>query len=230
MKKLSLAALLLLAACGRSSYYGPRDYSGNLPPDPPGVPSSTPDYLIDAGSAVSPPLGTFAITTNGQGDWILGWQGDAVQHSFTGNVYCPVGCDLSAVFTNALPGDSVNTVADNHVGFDAVTDASVRQALNISTNPTAGPENPVTFDLYIDGVPAIDPYVVFPSGGQLATSEIMPFNLVPSTAVFADKADLAPLFKMPKEKAGQTFTLQAPPPRSGGSHTSSQVAQAKASQ
>jgi hypothetical protein len=235
MKKLSLAALVFLAACGirgGSTYQGPRTYSGNLPPDPPGVPTSTPDYLIDSGAGVNPPFGTFAVTTNGQGDWILGWQGDAGTHHFTGDFYCPVGCDLAAVFANALPGDSVNTIANNHVGFDAVTDASVRQSLNISTIARSGPENPVTFDLFIDGRPATNPYVVFSSGGQLATSDIMPFNLVPDTAVFAEQADLAPLFKMPKDKEGKTFTLQAPPSRVGGSHTESkaQVVEASATE
>lgn len=233
MKKLSLAALVFLAACGirsSSSYYGPRGYQGNpLPPDPPGVPPSTPDYLIDAGAAVQPPLGTYAITTNGQGDWILGWQGDAVQHHFTGDIYCPVGCDMAAVFANALPGDSIRTIANNHVGFDAVTDASVRQAMNIANNATSGPDSPVTFDLYIDGRPAINPYVVFSSGGQLATSDLMPFNLVPSTAVFAEQADLAPLYKKPKEMGDKTFTLQAPPPRVGSSTASkAQVVEASA--
>jgi hypothetical protein len=236
MKKLSLAALVFLAACGvrsSSSYYGPRTYSGGgLPPDPPGVPSSAPDYLIDSGAAVQPPFGTYAITTNGQGDWILGWQGDNTQHQFTGDIYCPVGCDMTAVFTNALPGDSIRTIANNHVGFDGVTGPEIRQAMNISTFATGGPDSPVTFDLYIDGRPAINPYVVFSSGRQLATSDLMPFNLVPDTAVFADQADLAPLFKMPKDKEGKTFTLPAPPPRAGGSHTESkpQVVEASAQQ
>lgn len=228
MRNVFIAALVLLAGCGvssRSSYRNGSNYvppSGTtLPPSPPEVPPSTPDYLIDANADVgNVPFTTYAITTNGV-DWILGWEGDAVAHSFTGDVYCPVGCKFEyAQFQNALPGDSVNSIADNHIGFDAQTDANVRQVLLF-----AAPLQPITFDLFIDGRPAADQSVngvVFPSGGQLATSYISPFNLVSSNAQFADQADLAPLFTPPKDKGSATFSLRAPAPRSGEVRTESQ--------
>ena len=239
MKKLALTALLFTAACGirgsSTTYVGPSTYQGGgVLAETDGDYPNTPDYLIDAGAGVQPPLGTYAITTNGQGDWILGWQGDQVQHHFTGDVYCPVGCTLTALFDMALPGDSVNTIANNHVGFDAVTDASVRQSLSIATTSTGGPEVPMTWVLFIDGHPAVNPYVVFSSAGRLATSDISPFNLVPSTYVQAKDAELAPMFKMPKDKEGKTFNLPAPPPRAGGSRTETesktQVVEASAQQ
>lgn len=228
MKKVIIAALALLAGCGgggRVSYGNGRNYvppSGTtLPPRNPEVPVTTPDYLIDANADVgNVPLTTYAITTNGV-DWILGWQGDAFAHSFTGDVYCPVGCKFEyAQFQNALPGDSVNSIADNHIGFDAQTDANVRQVLLF-----AAPVQPITFDLFIDGRPAADQSVngvVFPSGGQLATSYISPFNLVSDNAQFSAQAELAPLFTPPKDKGSATFTLRAPAQRSEAARTESQ--------
>lgn len=229
MNKVVIAAIALLAGCGsgRVSYYHGSNYvppSGTqLPPSPPEVPQGTPAYLIDANADVGDvALSTYAITTNGT-DWILGWQGDVQAHNFHGDVYCPVGCKFEyAHFQNALPGDSVNSIADNHVGFDAVTDANVRQVLLF-----AAPLQPITFDLYIDNVPAASPdynAVVFPSGGQLATSTISPFNLVSSNAQFADQAELAPLYTRPKDKGTESFTLRAPAPRTEAARTESQKA------
>jgi hypothetical protein len=213
MNKVLIAALALVAGCGGTRYHSGSAYSGSrtLPPDPPGVPSTTPDYLIDANAGADAGLTTYTITTNGL-DWYLGWQGDAYAHSFTGNIYCPVGCNLSdIVFAPALPGDSINMIAANHVGFDAQTDANVRQTLQFTA-----PLTPVTFDLYIDGAPAVNPYTVFSSGGQLATTDIMPFNLVPSNALQEHNYDLAPLYKAPAGKDAKAFSLPAPAPRAGG--------------
>src|SRR5262245_28577191 len=142
----TFAILSLLVACGGAAEKTPP--ADGIPP----LPDGTSDYAIDSGAAISPPLGRYGLTTNGDGDWILAWTSDIGSKHFTGDVYCPVGCDLNAVFQNALPGDSINTLANNHVGFDAVADASVPQQLNIATNGLT--QNPLTLDLYIDGVPA----------------------------------------------------------------------------
>jgi hypothetical protein len=230
MNKLAIAALALLAGCGfggGSRWRSGTTYTGAQPSFPTAV-SSAPDYWIDAGASIAPQIGTYGITTNGQGDWIIGWQGDAYKRRFTGNVYCEVGCDIdSATFLNALPGDVVTTVANNHIGFDAVTDASVRQQLNIALVQAPG-QRPwaITFDLAIDGVPAVDPYTVFSSGGQLATTQVMPVSLIPNTTgVYSsegDKIQLAPLSSQAKDKdSSTTFTLPAPAQRSGGANTQS---------
>lgn len=227
MKKLSLAALVLLAACGfrtsSSTYVGPQPYQGGqIPPD------SYPDYLIDAGAAVPTLYNAIAVTTNGQGDYYFGWQGDGAPRNFLIEVFCPVGCDMTGTFANALPGDRVRTLGNNHIGIDAVTDASVRQTLTVSTFDQGGGIFPLTIDAAIDGRDAVGGGIVFSSGGQLATTDIMPFNIVPSTATFADQADLAPMFKIPE--GAKSFTLQAPRPRVGGSQTEakSQVVEASA--
>lgn len=217
MKKLLLVALALplLVGCGR--YRQPRSYAGTIPPANPTFPASTPDYLIDAGAGVEAPLGTYQITTNGE-DWILGWMGDGLAHRFTGDVYCPVGCTFEyAVFDNLMLGDAVSNVANNHLGFDAVTDHTVRQQLTFGA-----PLQPITFNLYIDGRPAINQEVYFPSGGYAAYADVMPFNLVSSNATFADAADLAPEATI--KPGTKTTTLQAPKPRAEGERTTAQRA------
>jgi hypothetical protein len=209
MNKVLIAAFALVAGCG-GGYRTGSYYNGGRTPAP-GLATSTTAYLIDANAGADAPLTTYSITTNGL-DWYIGWQGDAYAHSFTGNIYCPVGCNLAdIVFAPALPGDSINMIANNHVGFDAQTDANVRQTLQFTA-----PLTPVTFDLYIDGAPATNPYTLFPSGGSLGTTDIMPFNLVPSNATFDHNYDLAPLFKAPKGSDAKAFSLPAPAPRAGG--------------
>lgn len=231
MKKLSLAALVFLAACGfrsgsSTTYVGAQAY-----PNPP-FQDAPPDYLIDADAAVPALYNAIALTTNGEGDYIFGWQGDGAPRRFNLDIFCPVGCDMTGTFANARPGDIVTTLGDNHIGVDAVTDAAVRQALTVSTYDNGGGIFPLTISASIDGRQAIGGGIVFSSGGQLATTDIMPFNVVPNTAVFADQADLAPMYKMPEGSAGKSFTLQAPPRRGGGSHTEAkpQVVEASAQQ
>jgi hypothetical protein len=243
MKKVILGALALVAGCFPSgpgptqtctvsrNAYGAQGYcTTDFPPLHPDA-QGAPAYLIDAGAdVVNPPVGAYTVTTNGQGDWILGWYGDGLARRYTGDIYTPVGSRISsAVFTNAMFGDSVNTIADNHIGFDAVTDYTVPQTLQIAADRVSNIPEPVTFDLYIDGAPALNLNMFFPSGGQLGHSDVMPVNLVSSTAVFADKVDLAPLAKLPEDRK-QTFTLQAPRPRGGGASTESksQVVEASA--
>ena len=213
MNKLLLAALALpfLVGCGlRSSRYSqPRGYTGTIPPANPTFPASTPDYLIDAGVDVESPLGTYAITTNGQ-DWILGWQGDGLAHRFTGDVYCPAGCTFEyAVFSNLTLGDSISNLANNHLGFDAVTDHSLRQGLTFGS-----PLQPITFNLFIDGRPAVQQEVYFPSGGYSAYADVLPFNLVSSNATFADAAELAPEATL--KPGTTTVKFSAPAPRKSG--------------
>lgn len=231
MNKLLLTALALplLVGCGfRGSSYR----SGRVVQQPggvildPGVPAGTVNYLIDAGAGVDSPLGTFAITTNGN-DWIMGWQGDGLAHRFTGDVYCPVGCTFEyAVFDNLMLGDRVNTIANNHVGFDAVTDHTVRQQLTFGA-----PLQPITFNLFIDGVPAAAASpeyatVYFPSGGYVGYADHMPFNLVSdnASALAVGKADFAPEAEI---KAGtQTVSFSAPKPRKSGEVVTASTQQA----
>jgi len=225
MRNLVFAALALLAGCGRGSYHSGTVLvtTGEVAYPPLPVPGDPPDYVIDPGADVAPaPLGTYTITANGQGDWYIGWQGDAGAHRFTGDIYCPIGCDITAFFDNVSP-QGVRTIANNHVGFDTVTDASVRQILSVSTSSAQGSvEEPLTLDLYIDGAPAVNPYTVFPSGGQLGSTEIMPFNLVTGRYRFTEpQEELAPLFAAPKDKSKMTFSLPAPAPRHAGAHTES---------
>jgi hypothetical protein len=231
MNKLLLTALALplLVGCGlRGSSYR----TGRVVQQPtgvvldPGVPAGTVNYLIDAGAGVDSPLGTFAITTNGN-DWIMGWQGDGLAHRFTGDVYCPVGCTFEyAVFDNLMLGDRVSTIANNHVGFDAVTDHTVRQQLTFGA-----PLQPITFNLFIDGQPAaaVSPEyatVYFPSGGLVGYADRMPFNLVSdnASALAVGSADFAPEAEI---KAGtQTVSFSAPKPRKSGEVVTASTQQA----
>lgn len=221
MNKLLLTALALplLVGCGiRGSSYR----TGRTVQQPsgvvldPGVPAGTVNYLIDAGAGVDSPLGTFAITTNGN-DWYMGWQGDGLAHRFTGDVYCPVGCTFEyAQFDNLMLGDRVTSIANNHVGFDAVTDHTVRQQLTFGA-----PLQPITFNLFIDGFPAAAASpdaatVYFPSGGYVGYADHMPFNLVSSnaSATAVGSADYAPEAILPEGK--KTVSFSAPLPRKNG--------------
>ena len=207
MNKMLLLAFALptLVACGPVGYRHGRTYNnGTVPAAYPGY-DSAPDYLIDAGAGVDSPIGTYAVTTNGR-DWYLGWQGDGLAHRFTGNVYCPVGCTFeNPRFDNLMVGDTVTSIANNHLGFDAVTDYTGRQFLSFGAAL-----QPITFDLAIDGHPAINQEVFFPSGGYVAYADIMPFNLVSSNATFASGADLAPEAVL--KPGTKTVTFQAPAP------------------
>jgi hypothetical protein len=193
------------------------------------VSSNTPTYEIDGGVGVVAPLGGYSISTNGQGDWTVGWQGDALPHNYHGDIFCPDGCLLTATFLNALPGDSVNSVAPNHVGFDGQTDASVRQELDIATGGTN--DQPVIFQLFIDGLDArfpSSPYSsFFTSRGATAQADANPFALVITGTTFSDKLKQAPMYTPPP--GTKTFTLSAPAPRSGQANTAaSQTGQAAA--
>ncbi len=203
MKSAFFAGLLLVAGCGQgpSMFSVGATYSPpageNLPPDPEGVPTNTPDYTIDPGASVSPPAGAYGITTSGQGDWSIRFTSDSSPHQLAGDIYCPAGCNLNALFVGVFPGSSVNPLADNHLGFAAAIAASQSQMLNLSAEQgqQGAALQPLTFTLYVDGNVAVsdpndpgNPYVVvFPSAGQVSTSYTMPFNLVSANAAFAKK-------------------------------------------
>jgi len=178
-----LAILSSIVACDDSnggSIDGPATATTTFM-TPPGVPAGTPNYLIDADAGVDgAPSGGYVITTNGI-DWIVGFVGDGATHHLTGDFYCPVGCAFEyARFEPANPGDALNTIADNHVGFDAVVEGNASLQIQI-----AAPDALVTFDLSIDGMPISttgDGSAVFMSGGQLGRPRVTPFNLVPSNA------------------------------------------------
>ncbi len=232
MRSVFLASVVLASGCFADPAPPPPPPSGYqtgtfympspghpLPPDPFGVPANTPDYLIDSGVLVDPSLGPYRIYVDANFTWTLFFLGDNVPRHFSGDLYCPEGCDLSAQFTNAMPNDSINTIANNHVGFDAysdgsVLDPSVEPYLTISTfGPPNQPLQPITFDLRFDDQPAVNPLVLFSSGGQLATTDIMPFNLISSTyAGFGRKPGLAPQFVLPKGNAEKTFSRPEPSP------------------
>ena len=73
-------------------------------------------------------------------------------------------------------------------------------------------QQPVTFDLYIDGQPAIGA-TVFASYGVLSTTDSMPFSLVSSNVAYSGKTDKAPAFapKLPKDGVERVITVAAPP-------------------
>ena len=219
MKAFHFAAMAfaLLAGCGPWSTSPPATCDAYSCPstwtDTSGV---TPyaDFLIDAGAAIELPQTTLGITTNGQGDWVLAWQGDRFAHQFHGTVYCSATCQIAyARFDGAYPGDSAQITAPNRIDFQGVTNAAVPQNLLIRMVPAQG----VSFDLYIDNKPAIYD-VVFPSNGYLATTDAMPFTLWPSTLPRPrdSKMDKAPSFvaKPPKDGVERVITVAAPPANS----------------
>ena len=127
-------------------------------------------FVVDDGVGVVADPNTYAITTSGN-TWRLAWLGDANQHNFQGTITCPVGGQFTnARFDNAYPGDTV-TASGVQVSFDAVTDAATPQVLDLTAT-----EQPLTYDLYIDGQPAIGA-VVFVSAGVDSTTDTMPFSL-----------------------------------------------------
>ena len=74
------------------------------------------------------------------------------------------------------PAEPAVVVQGDQVTFDAVTDAATPQTLDL-----ASPLQPLTYDLYIDGQPAIGA-VVFQSNGIRSTTDTMPFALYSSNS------------------------------------------------
>lgn len=175
---------------------------GGLPP------SSYTTFVIDAGAAIELPQATLGITTNGQGGWVLAWQGDRYPRHFTGSISCPAMCSVSyARFDGAYPGDSAQVVGGNQIVFEGVTNAAVPQNLLFQMS-----HQPVTFDLFIENQPAIGS-VVFASEDVLSTTDTMPFSLVSDNVAYTGKTDKAPSFvaKPPKGDAEHVITVAAPP-------------------
>ena len=211
MKTALVSALLVLAAgCG--------GYRGSSDPcryNPSSCQATLLPFEIEAGSSIQQPPTSYGITTDGL-NWPLAWIGDLTHHEFTGSISCP-GCTISNVhFGNAQFGDSANQPRPDQVTFNAVTNGNVQQAMLFAANV-----QPVRFDLYIDGQPAIGS-TVFPSMGRLATTDSMPFDLVTNNRAFKVGVEApreietapAPEFKMPE--GVQTFTVRAPEPKSEG--------------
>lgn len=210
---LLLSSLAAISGCGRSSRCGGYGYQCSAPiTPPPGQPAYTDPntFLIDANAAIELPQATLGITTNGR-DWVLAWQGDAYPRRFEGAITCAVGCVITgARFDNPGFGDSVALTAQNQLQFDGYTDAIAPQ--NLVFSATA---QPMQFDLYIEGTPAVG-RVVFPSQGYLATTDVMPFSLVTSNVGFNKKIERAPEFvPRPPEKgqAEHIITVRAPAPK-----------------
>lgn len=217
MRSAIFATLVLLAGCGN---YHSRTVVQSYPPGNPGtVPNPGPSaFVVDAGSGVYTDPDTFGITTDGV-VWRLAWLGDQYPRSFKGTITCASGCPVTyARFANAYPGDSV-VINGNQVTFDAVTDAAVPQYLDLSF-----PDQPIVYDLFIDGQEAIGA-VIFQSYGVRSTTDEMPFTLYSSNAGFKaeDKTKLAPQFisQLPKGSDKATMVL---PPGQGSTEASSAAA------
>lgn len=185
MKKIILLALIavLLAGCQApaptkslaatphtAQAIPPRNNPGQLPP--PAANGETTTYLIDPNVNVGQPLGTYAITTDGQSVWVLTWLGGETPQRFTGTIS---SLELGAYqLQNALPSDSVYRLDDFNLAFESVPDAGLRQVLSFEA------ASPVTFDLYIDGVPALEAQLIFPYSGEAVSPAVMPFHLIPT--------------------------------------------------
>jgi hypothetical protein len=186
-----LAACSLLVGCGSP-------YSNGTPQQ---GPCTNDSFQIDAHTPIQLPADTYGITTDGQG-WVLAWQGNFSSRHFTGQVCLPAGCVFEyARFDNATLGDSV-TIASNCMTFDAITDHNLPQNLLFSTRC-----QPVLFDLQINGGDAIGS-TVFPSMRRMATTDTMPFCLVPDVSSFSAELPRAPEFTMPV--GATTRTVNAP--------------------
>jgi hypothetical protein len=214
MKALHFAAmaLALLTGCGNwttSSHTCVGRSCGSTWNGGGGLPTTAyTTFVIDSGAAIELPQATLGITTNGQGGWVLAWQGDRYQRQFNGTITCPTMCSISyARFDGAYPGDSAQITGSNQIAFQGVTSAAVPQNLLFQMS-----HQPVTFDLYIDGHPAIGT-VVFASQGVLSTTDTMPFSLVSDNEAYVGKTEKAPSFvaKPPKDDTERSITVAAPP-------------------
>jgi hypothetical protein len=179
MKRVLVATLALLTGCGNfpiaELYVPPSGQS--VPANPPGVPASTPFYVIKRSSGANVPLGAYGITTN-ETTWFLEWQGDGVAHRFSGDVYAPVGSSLAYISldnTETIQTGTLQIPSLNHFHFDDPTGATEHHHLQFDATMQR-----VLFDLKIDGQPAINPATTFPSGTALCTIDHMPFGLVTS--------------------------------------------------
>ena len=221
MKSVFISALALLAGCGyHSSPHGSYGYPNPPVQTYPNEPAGLTAFVVDANVGVVADPNTYGITTDGN-VWRMTWLGDAYNHSFQGTIVCPAGCQFGyARFVNAYPGDTVSVRGDT-VTFDAVTNNAVPQTLDLQASL-----QPLTYDLYIDGQPAIGA-VVFRSGGIDSTTDVMPFGLYSSNARFQaeGKTSLAPQFisQLPKDSTARVMV--APPGQESTAASSSAAKQ-----
>jgi hypothetical protein len=141
---------------------------GGLPPGP--RPGTIPTYIIDAGVGVDLPELSYAVTTNGL-DWTLAWTGDDFVRGFSGEIIGP-GRLSQARFSGGFAGDEVTQPEAGRLRFSAATDISVMQSITVRSD-----QQPVRFNLFIDGAPAVRG-VVFSSGGVVSANEAIPFDLM----------------------------------------------------
>ena len=196
--KTLLAACFLLIGCG-PSYYSNGTYVDST--------CTRDSFQIDANASIQLPVDTYGITTDGRG-WVLAWQGNFSARHFTGQTCLPQGCVFEyARFDNATLGDSVQ-INGNCLTFDAITDHNLPQDLLFATSC-----QPVLFDLQINAGDAIGS-TVFPSMRRLATTDTMPFCLVPTVGAFSGEVKRAPEFTMPSGATTRSVSMKYPENRS----------------
>ncbi len=141
--------------------------------------SASASYSIDATAPVSPGPGAIAIMTD-NGDWVLSWKNDAMSRKYTGDISCPIDFALKGSLSNSFPNDVIITKADNVISFMSEPGSQMSQTIIVSVSSAAGPSPAITFDLSIDGAPAIPDQVFFQSNGMMIAAETMPFTLKPA--------------------------------------------------
>lgn len=111
--------------------------------------------------------------------WNLSCLSEVNSSNFSGDVSCPAGCTLKAEFSNAGPSDSVTYLESNRLKFVAVPEKATARVLHVAVTSLTGSKVPMTFDLQIDGAPAVPDKVYFTSNGTTIAATEMPFNLQP---------------------------------------------------
>lgn len=176
-------ALALLSGCG-VTYYDPNPVPRPGPgPGPGNGQQDVALFPIDPGEGVDMPERSYAITTNGR-QWTLAWTGDQAVHEFSGQVLS--GAAISGVlFEGAFAGDRVTQPAAGQVDFAAATDGGTVQSVTLTSQG-----DPLRFNLFIDGRPAVY-QVVFSSLGVPSTTDEMPFDLTTQSGAVSGGRALA---------------------------------------
>lgn len=169
------ALLAGLAGCGSIPTAEPYPTPGTLAPLPDALVSAAPAYLIDDGIDLNIPYGSFGIGQS-HGAWSLAWQHDQPLRTYSGDLYCPTGCNFLVDVSSMVPPAKVELLAANHVRFSVPSQPETRYRLSFSL-----PEQMLLgLSLQIDGQPAGNPRTVFSSKRQLSSVDTMPFRLVGS--------------------------------------------------
>ena len=101
----------------------------------------------------------------------------------------PAAANITGVgATGLFEGDYVVQTANNDIQFDAQTDGTNVQYFQFTSDLT-----PVRWNLFIDGYQAVYE-VVFSSMNVESTSDIMPFDLLPTGAAQSVPVKPAPAF------------------------------------